>query len=100
MSFWAWVQILGTPFSIFLILTNKRSNFGGERSNSPPQISLYLRALNSSQYQTNTIEFVTLELLSGIFFINLHKPAIFVIFISKLYPKLSRNIKFWTFNVL
>ena len=98
--FWAWVQIPQTSFSFLLFLIQKGSNFGGDRSNSPPQISLYLRALNSSQYQTNTIEFITLELLSGIFFINLHKPAIFVIFISKLYPKLSRNIKFWTFNDL
>ena len=98
--FWAWVQIPQTSFSFLLFLIQKWSNFGGDRSNSLPQISLYLRAPNSSEYQTNTIEFVTLELLSGIFFFNLHKPAIFVIFISKLYPKLSRNIKFWTFNDL
>ena len=87
MSFKAWVQIPDIPFSIFLFLTQKRSYFGGERSNSPPQISLYLRALNSSEYQTKTIEFLTLELLCGIFFMSVLVRAKLAIFISKMYPK-------------
>ena len=87
LSFKARVQIPDSSFNFFLFLMKNESNFGGERSNSPPQISLYLRALNSSQYQTKTIEFLTLELLCGIFFMSVLVRAKLAIFISKMYPK-------------
>ena len=42
---------------------------------------------NSSEYQTKTIEFLTLELLCGIFFMSVLVCAKLAIFISKMYPK-------------
>ena len=80
MLFMAWVQILKTPTSILLFLMRKGLI-------SPPKNCLQLRALNSSEYQIKTIEFLTLKLLYGIFFMSVHVRAKFAIVISKMYQK-------------